>query len=67
VETSPYTIGPFTPQLNEVHSTELRVVGEIPRELDGAYMRTGPNPQHEPHGGYVMCAFTLVDSSLVVL
>jgi hypothetical protein len=63
VDTSPYTIGPFTPQLNEVHSTDLRVIGEIPKELDGVYMRTGPNPQHDPHGGYVMCAPSSDDSS----
>ena len=38
----------------EIHSTELRVIGQIPRELDGVYVRTGPNPASgsSPHWFY---------------
>jgi len=36
--------GNWAPVLNEVTSHELRVEGNIPNELDGLYVRTGPNP-----------------------
>jgi carotenoid cleavage dioxygenase len=31
---------------------ELEVIGEIPDDLNGVYVRNGPNPQHEPRGRY---------------
>jgi carotenoid cleavage dioxygenase-like enzyme len=47
----------MSPVQQEVHAHELQVVeGAVPVELDGVYMRTGPNPQFEPQGGVVMYA-----------
>ena len=34
----------WPPVLDEVTDTELRVEGTIPTELQGTYVRTGPNP-----------------------
>jgi carotenoid cleavage dioxygenase-like enzyme len=44
----------WAPVHEEVTSTELRVEGRIPVELDGLYVRTGPNPYAgtSPHWFY---------------
>ena len=48
--------GPTAPVKKEIHAHSLEVVeGAVPECFDGVYIRTGPNPQHEPRGGYVMC------------
>jgi len=46
--------GNWEPMQQEIHSTELRVIGQIPRELDGLFVRTGPNPASgsSPHWFY---------------
>jgi carotenoid cleavage dioxygenase len=36
--------GNWAPRLDEVTETNLRVDGQIPTELNGTYIRTGPNP-----------------------
>ena len=36
--------GNWEPMHNEITSSDLRVEGRIPTELDGLYVRTGPNP-----------------------
>ena len=41
---NPYLDGIFAPQRQEHFSTQLKVEGQIPKELDGALMRIGPNP-----------------------
>ena len=42
---NPYTTeGNFAPVDHEVTTTELSVVGEIPEELSGRFVRNGPNP-----------------------
>ena len=51
VKTDPYLSGNFAPVRSE-DDYELEVVGEIPRELNGAFYRNGPNPQFEPRGRY---------------
>lgn len=45
--------GLFQPNPHELHITKPLPVlsGYIPSELDGYYMRTGPNPQFDPIGG----------------
>ncbi len=50
--TSPYLGGNFAPVREEVASSALRVIGEIPREIDGMFVRTGPNPQFDVIKGY---------------
>ncbi|HXH59435.1 carotenoid oxygenase family protein [Iamia sp.] len=42
--TNPYLEGPFAPVAEEVTATDLAVVGALPPELDGRYLRIGPNP-----------------------
>ncbi|QFY08481.1 carotenoid oxygenase [Nonomuraea phyllanthi] len=40
---TPYT-GGFTPVTEEITAFDLEVTGRIPAELDGRYLRNGPNP-----------------------
>ncbi|MEJ2865891.1 carotenoid oxygenase family protein [Actinomycetospora flava] len=49
----PHLTGPFAPVIAEVDVAELEVVGELPVDLDGAYVRNGPNPRFSPIGSYV--------------
>ena len=39
-----YLTGPYAPVDRELTATDLPVVGELPPELDGRYLRNGPNP-----------------------
>ena len=49
----PYMNGAWTPQLEEVDAYELTVLsGEIPKDLDGVYLRNTENPIHAPLGRY---------------
>ena len=41
---NPYLEGNFAPVTEEVTAFDLRVTGEIPRELSGRLLRIGPNP-----------------------
>ena len=49
---NPFLQGNFGPIRSEDEFPELRVEGEIPRELNGTYYRNGPNPAFEPKGRY---------------
>ena len=49
---NPYLVGPYAPVVDEVTLSDLEVVGEIPDDLNGVYVRNGPNPQFEPRGRY---------------
>jgi len=40
----------FAPVPDEVVLTDLPVEGEIPEDLNGVYLRNGPNPRFEPKG-----------------
>ena len=51
-EVNPYLMGAFAPTHEELTLTDLEVVGEIPEDLNGVYVRNGPNPQFEPRGRY---------------
>jgi carotenoid cleavage oxygenase len=44
VEAHPYLQGNFGPVAREETLSELRVSGELPQDLCGALLRTGPNP-----------------------
>ena len=51
-EENPYLIGPYEP-VSEERTAALDVLeGAIPDDLDGVYVRNGPNPQHAPPGRY---------------
>ncbi|GJL93062.1 carotenoid oxygenase family protein [Hyphococcus sp.] len=47
---NPYLHGLYAPVREEVSADDLSVVGEIPRDLHGAYFRNGPNPASPPKG-----------------
>lgn len=47
---NPYLHGLYAPVREEVSADDLPVVGEIPRDLRGAYFRNGPNPMAPPAG-----------------
>ncbi|MCS6977271.1 MAG: carotenoid oxygenase family protein [Gemmatales bacterium] len=40
--------GNFAPVSEEVTETELKVIGQVPKELHGVFVRNGPNPQFPP-------------------
>ena len=42
----------FTPTQQEVVLEALEVMGELPSELSGMFLRNGPNPQFQPLGLY---------------
>ncbi len=47
---NPYLNGLYAPVRQEVSRSDLTVIGEIPRNLHGAYFRNGPNPMTPPAG-----------------
>jgi carotenoid cleavage dioxygenase-like enzyme len=53
VTTVAHLQGPFAPVIEETDATDLPVEGELPAELDGVYLRNGPNPRFTPLGSYV--------------
>jgi carotenoid cleavage dioxygenase-like enzyme len=42
----PYRTGPWQPQVTEYDAFDLDVVGDIPSDLDGIYLRNTENPVH---------------------
>ena len=49
---SKYLSGPYAPVAEELTLPELTVRGRLPTELDGLYLRNGPNPWPVPDGRY---------------
>jgi len=49
---SPFLAGNFFPVHEETVADDLKVVGAIPKELDGLFVRNGPNPRFAPKGNY---------------
>jgi carotenoid cleavage dioxygenase-like enzyme len=49
---SPFLEGNFAPVERELEQDGLAVIGELPPELEGAFLRNGPNPQFPPLGRY---------------
>lgn len=43
-----YVAGHLAPLMNEVTAFDLEVIGRIPDDLNGRFLRTGPNPVEEP-------------------
>ncbi len=52
VTENPFLTGNYGPVDKEVTATDLVVEGSIPAELQGRYLRTGPNPYRMPEGPY---------------
>jgi carotenoid cleavage dioxygenase-like enzyme len=48
----PYLSGVFAPVDDEIDAADLPVVGKIPGDLRGVYLRNGPNPKFPPLGSY---------------
>jgi len=49
-EMNPYLQGLYEPVAKETTALELPVIGEIPKDLYGAFVRNGPNPAQAPSG-----------------
>ena len=52
VETVPWHLsGNWEPMQNEMSTNDLDVDGQLPKELNGLYLRVGPNPSRgwSPH------------------
>jgi carotenoid cleavage dioxygenase len=45
---NPYLAGNYAPVLEEVSIVDLPVTGRLPHELEGRYLRNGPNPLATP-------------------
>ncbi|WP_437276784.1 carotenoid oxygenase family protein [Sorangium sp. So ce375] len=48
----PYLEGNYAPILAEIDAPDLDVTGEIPRDLEGMFVRNSSNPRFEPKGRY---------------
>jgi Retinal pigment epithelial membrane protein len=53
---TPELSGVNEPRTAERSTKELNTKGQVPQELNGLYIRTGPNAQLPPAGGYHLCA-----------
>jgi carotenoid cleavage dioxygenase len=53
-EPNPYLLGVFAPVHAEITAEDLEIVGEVPRDLNGVYLRNGPNRQFDAPGRYHM-------------
>ena len=51
-EQNPYLLGLFAPVRDEITAEDLEVIGEIPRDLNGVYLRNGPNRRYAARGRY---------------
>jgi carotenoid cleavage dioxygenase-like enzyme len=49
---NPFLQGVFGPVACEIIADDLEVIGEIPKDLCGVYLRNGPNPIFQPRGRY---------------
>ena len=47
---NPYLEGAHAPVSKEITELDLKVIGEVPKDLNGIYLRNGPNPKHNPKG-----------------
>ena len=48
----PFLTGYYAPVSTESDQPQLRISGELPKELSGTLYRNGPNPQFAPRGPY---------------
>jgi carotenoid cleavage dioxygenase-like enzyme len=52
IAVNPYLDGNFASVHEEITAETLQVIGELPSELSGMFVRNGPNPQWSPIGQY---------------
>ena len=52
IERDPMLSGIYAPVEDEIEVADLEVEGELPRGLQGTYLRNGANPKFEPAGRY---------------
>ncbi len=50
--TNPFLDGNFAPVRDEITADNLKVLGTLPPDLSGMFLRNGPNPQFPPIGQY---------------
>jgi carotenoid cleavage dioxygenase-like enzyme len=48
MQNNPYLSGNYAPVQDELETKNLKVIGTIPQDLTGIYMRNGPNPEFSP-------------------
>lgn len=51
-QVNPFLDGNFAPVHQETSTNSLQVIGELPPDLSGIFLRNGPNPQWTPIGQY---------------
>jgi carotenoid cleavage dioxygenase-like enzyme len=49
---NPYLAGNFTPIREEISADSLEIIGKLPPDLSGMFIRNGANPQFPPIGNY---------------
>ncbi|MCL2933192.1 MAG: carotenoid oxygenase family protein [Trichodesmium sp. MAG_R03] len=49
---NPFLTNNFAPIKDEITADNLKVIGELPPDLSGMFVRNGPNPQFNPIGEY---------------
>ncbi len=52
IAVNPYLDNNFAPVSDEITAPNLKVIGELPPDLSGMFVRNGPNPQWSPIGQY---------------
>lgn len=52
IAVNPYLDRNFAPIHEEITTDKLSVIGELPLQLSGMFVRNGPNPQWTPIGQY---------------
>jgi carotenoid cleavage dioxygenase-like enzyme len=49
---NPFLLNNFAPVHEEITADNLKVIGRVPADLDGMFLRNGPNPQFPPKRNY---------------
>ncbi|MDE5107983.1 MAG: carotenoid oxygenase family protein, partial [Trichodesmium sp. St17_bin3_1_1] len=49
---NPFLSNNFAPIKEEITAEDLKIIGELPPDLSGMFVRNGPNPQFNPIGEY---------------
>ena len=46
VDPSKFEESNYYPQQKEIYATDLKILGSLPKDLNGAYIRVGPNTRY---------------------